>query len=129
MGTLTVTTGPGGTGEGIPLAAWLADGSSGPNINARDEEPTTLPTSGRGNGLTLTTDGERIFPSDHLSAYWQIHIPLTDCGLATALKEGVSTTVCTVWPDTGDDTVTLDHLGDENGAYAFRLTDIPVVDA
>ena len=33
-------------------------------------------------------------------------------------------------PDTGQDTLTLDHQGNMNGTdYAFRLTDIPVTDS
>ena len=50
--------------------------------------------------------------------------------LAWSAKEGASTTVCAVRPDTGQETVTLDHQGQKGDGpmYAFRLTDIPVVD-
>ena len=50
--------------------------------------------------------------------------------LGEALDEGASTTVCVVWPDTGQDTLTLDHAGyNSSPSYAFRLTDIPVTDS
>ena len=50
--------------------------------------------------------------------------------LGEALDEGASTTVCVVWPDTGQDTLTLDHPKAEHApAPAFRLTDIPVTDS
>ncbi|WP_279221364.1 hypothetical protein [Actinomyces lilanjuaniae] len=40
------------------------------------------------------------------------------------------TRVCVAWPDTGQDTVVLDHESrTEDGDYAFRLTDVPVVEA
>ena len=50
--------------------------------------------------------------------------------LGEALAEGATITVCVVWPDTGQDTLTLDHQGNMNGTdYAFRLTDIPTTDS
>ena len=50
--------------------------------------------------------------------------------LGEAPAEGASTTVCVVWPDTGQDTLTLDRPKAEHApAPAFRLTDIPVTDS
>ena len=49
--------------------------------------------------------------------------------LTWSAKEGASTTVCAVRPDTGQETVTLDHQGHKDSPMcAFRLTGIPVVD-
>lgn len=49
--------------------------------------------------------------------------------LTWSAKEGASTTVCAVRPDTGQETVTLDHRGHKDSPMcAFRLTGIPVVD-
>ena len=52
--------------------------------------------------------------------------------LGEALAEGASTTVCVVWPDTGQDTLTLDHTAPRTrgiSSYAYRLTDIPVTES
>ena len=55
---------------------------------------------------------------------------MTDLKLTDTLKEGATTTVCAVWPDTGQDTLTLDHQGNMNDTdYAFRLTNIPTTDS
>lgn len=58
------------------------------------------------------------------------HTPLTESKLSVdgPLNEGATTTICVVWPDTGQDTATLDHQGAKlfEDAYAFRLTNIPI---
>ena len=61
------------------------------------------------------------------------HTPLTESALSVdgPLNEGATTTICVVWPDTGQDTATLDHQGAKSpkgadSAYAFRLTNIPI---
>jgi|GEM_PF-2102148 len=81
-------------------------------------------------GLTLLSDGQRVFPADYLPPGDEAHWPMTDLKLTDTLKEGATTTVCAVWPDTGQDTLTLDHQGNMNDTdYAFRLTNIPTTDS
>ena len=47
-----------------------------------------------------------------------------------SLKKDATTTICVAWPDTGQDTLTLDHQGNMNTTnYAFRLTNIPTTTA
>ena len=55
------------------------------------------------------------------------HLPLTELNISDHLKTG-TTTICTIWPDPGGDTIALDH---PDGKYAvkdtaYRLTDIPI---
>ena len=126
LGQLTVTTGPGGTGNAF-LSSWLTD-SSVLLANSRGEGGTDA--MGASSGLTLLADGQRVYPADYLPPDIDRHRPLTEQTLTSALKEGATTTVCVVWPDTGQDTVTLDHPGHKNNlSYVFRLTDIPVITA
>ena len=81
------------------------------------------------NGLTLLADGQCVYTADYLPPGSDWHHPLTERMLGEALDEGASTTVCVVWPDTGQDTLTLDHPKAEHApAPAFRLTDIPVTE-
>ena len=127
LGQLTVTTGPGGTGNPF-LSSWLTD-SSVLLANSRGETGG-IEAIGASSGLTLLADGQRIYPADYLPPDIDRHRPLTEQTLTSALKEGATTTVCAVWPDTGQDTVTLDHPGHKNNlSYVFRLTDIPVITA
>ena len=124
---LTITTGPGGTGNPF-LSAWLTD-SSVLLANSRGETGG-IEAIGASSGLTLLADGQRVYPADYLPPDIDRHRPLTEQTLTSALKEGATTTVCVVWPDTGQDTVTLDHPGHKNNlSYVFRLTDIPVITA
>ena len=126
LGQLTVTTGPGGTGNAF-LSSWLTD-SSVLLANSRGEGGTDA--MGASSGLTLLADGQRVYPADYLPPVIDRHRPLTEQTLTSTLKEGATTTVCVVWPDTGQDTVTLDHPGHKNNlSYVFRLTDIPVITA
>ena len=82
------------------------------------------------NGLTLLADGQCVYTADYLPPGSDWHHPLTERMLGEALDEGASTTVCVAWPDTGQDTLTLDHPKAEHApAPAFRLTDIPVTDS
>lgn len=80
----------------------------------------------------LTSDNQRLFPADYLSVGSDMHGLLTERTLAdSVLNEGATTTICVVWPDTGQDTATLDHQGAKSpkgadSAYAFRLTNIPI---
>ena len=127
LGQLTVTTGPGGTGNPF-LSAWLTD-SSVLLANSRGETGG-IEAIGASSGLTLLADGQRVYPADYLPPVIDRHRPLTEQTLTSTLKEGATTTVCVVWPDTGQDTVTLDHPGHKNNlSYVFRLTDIPVITA
>ena len=126
LGQLTVTTGPGGTGNAF-LSSWLTD-SSVLLANSRGEGGTDA--MGASSGLTLLADGQRVYPADYLPPVIDRHRPLTEQTLTSTLKEGATTTVCVVWPDTGQDTVTLDHPGHKNNlSYGYRLTDIPVITA
>ena len=132
LGCLSVTTGPGGTGNtNIGLPTWLSDRASKVLSNPRGEEGAS--TQGLSDGLTLlTSDNQRLFPADYLSVGSDMHGLLTERTLAdSVLNEGATTTICVVWPDTGQDTATLDHQGAKrpkgaDSAYAFRLTNIPI---
>ena len=134
LAQLTATTGPGGTGS-TGLNMWLTD-PLGPAI-------TALTQSARGEnggmgaveiseGLTLLADGQRVYPADYLPPGGDWHRPLTELSAADSLKEGAATTICVAWPDTGQDTLTLDHAAPRTrgiSSYAYRLTDIPVIES
>ena len=82
------------------------------------------------NGLTLLADGQRVYTADYILPGGDWHRPLTELYAYEDLKENVTTTICVVWPDTGQDTVTVDHPGGHfDDGYAFRLSDIPVITA
>ncbi|OLO73610.1 flagellar motor protein MotB, partial [Actinomyces oris] len=90
-------------------------------------ESGALSTFYASDGLTLLSNGERIFPADYNDADVDHHLPLTELNLSDHLKTG-TTTICIVWPDPGGNTITLDH---PEGKYstpntAYRLTDIPI---
>ena len=124
LGTVTCTVKDGSTGAQLhPL---LQDPQTALS-NQRDEDGSAFVTQFASDGLTLLSNGERIFPADYSDAYNKQHLPLTELNLSDHLKTG-TTTVCVVWPDPGGDTITLDH---PKGKYsipdtAYRLTDIPV---
>ena len=116
----------------------VKDGSTGAQLHPLLDDPETALTNQRSesgalstfyasDGLTLLSNGERIFPADYNDADVDHHLPLTELNLSDHLKTG-TTTICIVWPDPGGDTITLDHA---KGKYstpdtAYRLTDIPV---
>ena len=116
----------------------VKDGSTGASLNPLLDDPETALTNQRSesgalstfyasDGLTLLSNGERIFPADYNDADAKQHLPLTELRLVDNLKTG-ATTICVVWPDPGGDTITLDH---SEGKYstpntAYRLTDIPI---
>ena len=82
------------------------------------------------NGLTLLADGQRVYTADYLPPDSDWHHPLTELYTYKPLKEGATTTICVAWPDTGQDTLTLDQPPAKNSnQYAFRLTDIPVTES
>ena len=124
LGTVTCTVKDGSTGAQLhPL---LQDPQTALS-NQRNEDGSAFVTQFASDGLTLLSNGERIFPADYSDAYNKQHLPLTELNLSDHLKTG-TTTVCVVWPDPGGDTTTLDHA---KGKYsipdtAYRLTDIPV---
>ena len=125
-----VGDGPGGTGNTSTLRAWLRDYAVVMS-NSRQEEGTADASYASSDGLTLLTGDQRLFPADYVpppSA--TTHTPLTESKLSVdgPLNEGATTTICVVWPDTGQDTATLDHQGAKlfEDAYAFRLTNIPI---
>ena len=124
LGTVTCTVKDGSTGA--PLHPLLEDPQT-LLANQRDESGSALPTFNASDGLTLIAGGERIFPADYLDADAGQHLPLTELRLLDHLKAS-TTTICTIWPDPGGDTITLDH---PEGKYspkgtAYRLTDIPI---
>ena len=124
LGTITCTVKDGSTGAQLhPL---LQDPQTALS-NQRDEDGSAFVTQFASDGLTLLSNGERVFPADYVDAYNKQHLPLTELHLYDHLKTG-TTTVCVVWPDPGGDTITLDHA---KGKYSvpgnsYRLTDIPV---
>ena len=124
LGTVTCTVKDGSTGA--PLHPLLEDPQT-VLANQRDESGGALPTFNASDGLTLIAGGERIFPADYLDADAGQHLPLTELRLLDHLKAS-TTSICTIWPDPGGDTITLDH---PEGKYspkgtAYRLTDIPI---
>ena len=129
LGCLSVTTGPGGTGNTSTLRAWLRDYAVVMS-NSRQEEGTADASYASSDGLTLLTGDQRLFPADYVPPNATTHTPLTESKLSVdgPLNEGATTTICVVWPDTGQDTATLDHQGAKlfEDAYAFRLTNIPI---
>ena len=124
LGTITCTVKDGSTGAQLhPL---LQDPQTALS-NQRDEDGSAFVTQFASDGLTLLSNGERVFPADYVDAYNKQHLPLTELHLYDHLKTG-TTTVCVVWPDPGGDTITLDHAKDKYSIpdTAYRLTDIPI---
>ena len=123
LGTVTCTVKDGSTGAQLhPL---LDDPETA--LSNQRSESGALSTFYASDGLTLLSNGERIFPADYNDADVDHHLPLTELNLSDHLKTG-TTTICIVWPDPGGDTITLDH---PEGKYStpnttYRLTDIPI---
>ena len=128
LGQLEVTTGPGGTGPDTALTAWLKDRTQA--FASSRGENGGISAGGMSNGLTLLADGQRVYTADYLPPDSDWHHPLTELYTYKPLKEGATTTICVAWPDTGQDTLTLDQPPAKNSnQYAFRLTDIPVTES
>ena len=124
LGTVTCTVKDGSTGAQLHP---LLDDPETALSNQRDEDGSAISTFYASDGLTLLSNGERIFPADYNDANAKQHLPLTELNLYDHLKGG-TTTICVVWPDPGGDTITLDH---PEGKFspkdtAYRLTDIPI---
>ena len=122
VGEVKATGGPGGTKTGP--APWLQptqlDGS------ARGEEDGKLLSAVT--GLSLLTAQTRYYPVDYTTAQGAHH-PLSEITADSPLAEGDVTTLTVVWPDTGQDTVTLDLEPSKRPTRPnnpFRLTDIPI---
>lgn len=122
VGEVKATSGPGGTKTGP--ADWLQptqlDGS------ARGEEDTKLLSAVT--GLSLLTAQTRYYPVDYTTTQGAHH-PLSEITADNQLGDGDATTLTVVWPDTGQDTVTLDlepATGPTRPNNPFRLTDIPI---
>ena len=125
LGQLTVTTGP---GPDTNLTAWLTDRAQA--FASSRGENGGISAGGMANGLTLLADGQRVYTADYLPPDSTWHHPMTEMYTYKSLKEGATTTICVAWPDTGQDTLILDHPPAKNSnQYAFRLTDIPVITA
>ena len=123
LGTLTCTVKDGSTGA---LLSQLCADPQTVLANQRDEDGGAVQTLLASDGLTLLSDGERVFPADYVDAYNKQHLPLTELNLYDRLKGG-TTTICVVWPDPGGDTITLGHQHHRiTNDYGYRLTDIPV---
>ena len=124
---LTITTGPGGTDDAT-LTTWLKDPAQA-FASSRGENGGASAV-GIANGLTLLADGQRLYPTDYLPPDSTWHHPLTELYTYKPLKEDATTTICVAWPDTAQDTLTLDHPPTKNSnQYAYRLTNIPVITA
>ena len=124
---LTITTGLGGTDDAT-LTTWLKDPAQA-FASSRGENGGASAV-GIANGLTLLADGQRLYPTDYLPPDSTWHHPLTELYTYKPLKEGATTTICVAWPDTAQDTLTLDHPPTKNSnQYAYRLTNIPVITA
>ena len=122
VGEVKATGGPGGTKTGP--ADWLQPtqilGS------ARGEEDTTLINAVT--GLSLLTAQTRYYPVDYTTTQGAHH-SLSEITADNKLGDGDATTLTVVWPDTGQDTVTLDLEPSKRPTRPnnpFRLTDIPV---
>ena len=127
LGQLTVTTGP---GPDTTLTAWLTDRAQA--FASSRGENGGISAGGMSNGLTLLADGQRVYPADYLPPDSTWHHPMTEMYTYKSLKEGATTTICVAWPDTGQDTLTLDHAAPRTrgiSSYAYRLTDIPVTES
>ena len=124
---LTITTGPGGTDDAT-LTTWLKDPAQA-FASSRGENGGASAV-GIANGLTLLADGQRLYPTDYLPPFFFFDKAMTEIYTYKPLKEGATTTICVAWPDTAQDTLTLDHPPTKNSnQYAYRLTNIPVITA
>ena len=122
VGEVKATGGPGGTKTGP--ADWLQPTQLAGS--ARGEEDTKL--LGAVTGLSLLTAQTRYYPVDYTTAQGAHH-PLSEITADNKLGDGDATTLTVVWPDTGQDTVTLDLEPSKRPTRPnnpFRLTDIPI---
>lgn len=119
----------GGTGGSVtPLGGEWFDDPGSVLSNARDELSgvTSLFST---DGLTLLAGADRVYPVDYLLPDASSHRPLAELDLTTPIEENEMTRICVVWPDTGEDTVIVDHPDGGALPCPWRLTDVPVTDA
>ncbi|WP_456788457.1 OmpA family protein [Cellulomonas sp. P5_C5] len=111
-------------GDVLAVGAWDSRGSFDPSL----QQAAT--------NVSLLVGRSRLFPVDYLrAAESDRREPLTDRSLV--LEPGATGVVTVVWPDPGTETVAVEVASREIaafggisvGAAAFRLTDVPVVDA
>ena len=122
VGEVKATGGPGGTKTGP--ADWLQPTQLAGS--ARGEEDTKL--LGAVTGLSLLTAQTRYYPVDYTTTQGAHH-PLSEITADNKLGDGDATTLTVVWPDTGQDTATLDLEPSKRPTRPnnpFRLTDIPI---
>ncbi|WP_147680139.1 OmpA family protein [Actinomyces ruminicola] len=128
LGELRLRGGKGGSVAALNLG-WLNDPGEA-LANARGELGGLTSVFSAG-GLTLLAGSDRVYPVDYLLKGASAHRALTELDLTDELAEGEELTACVVWPDTGEDTVVVDHPGgnadDGVVAYPWRLTGVPVV--
>ena len=124
LGVLEVTGGK--SGSLTPLGTgWLSDpGSVLNNVRGEPGGATSLLAS---DGLTLLSGSDRIYPVDYLLPESSAHRALTELELTEILADGQTSRVCVAWPDTGEDTVMVDHPAGGALPCPWRLTDVPVV--
>ena len=104
---------------------WLSDpGSVLNNVRGEPGGATSLLAS---DGLTLLSGSDRIYPVDYLLPESSAHRALTELELTEILADGQTSRVCVAWPDTGEDTVMVDHPAGGALPCPWRLTDVPVV--
>lgn len=125
VGEVKFTGGVGGSGASP--SGWLQP--TGIIQNARGESDGGLVFAVT--GLSLLTPQERYYAVDY-AIEGGTNRPLSELDAKDELGEGDTTTLTVVWPDTGQDTVTLDLEAPAKNApqsnNPFRLTDIPVVE-
>nr|WP_306814407.1 OmpA family protein [Actinomyces bowdenii] len=125
VGEVKFTGGVGGSGASP--SEWLQP--TGIIQNARGESDGGLASAVT--GLSLLTPRERYYAVDYRTK-GGTNRPLSELDAKDELGEGDTTTLTIVWPDTGQDTVTLDLEAPAKNApqsnNPFRLTDIPVVE-
>ncbi|MDU0349335.1 OmpA family protein [Actinomyces sp. MRS3W] len=128
FGRLLFKGGQGGSGSALSVG-WVNDPGA-VLANARGELGGLTSVFSAG-GLTLLSGSDRIYPVDYLLKGASAHRALTELELTDTLGKGEEAAVCVVWPDTGEDTVVVDHPGsttaEEDTAYPWRLTDVPVI--
>lgn len=114
-------------GQKSGLSYWFTD-SSGLGLNNARGESGGVSSLTAASGPTLISGGSYVFPVDYLPASADSHRVFADLFLET-LKDGMTSRVCMVWPDTGESSVTVDRPADgRSGNAPWRLTDVPVVE-
>ncbi|MDQ0426319.1 OmpA family protein [Cellulomonas iranensis] len=117
VGSLEIERVSSGTGAPVGLFGDFAEG----RLLSRGLSSTTL-TAGA-YGATLLGEGSYLYPADYLRGDADgddARGVLADQFVDAPLSQGESVTVTVLWPDSGQDSVTVDAQG------RFRITDVPV---